>query len=183
MRCALWYHLYNLKNLKNTHGRVLVSVKLQASACNFTNSNTPPWVFFTFFKLYKWYQIAQRTRIVLIGSRMLSWKRVRVLTKWKFNIPIQLPCILVFTDNSSYKLYYRKGRTFRDLTLSWFCKIWRLQNLFFGPVRENQCPAKKILKLITQPTQKRRKNVVIRSCDNLLRRRLGFFKKVPSKPP
>ena len=28
-------------------------------ACNFTKSNTPPWVFFTFFKLYKWYQNAQ----------------------------------------------------------------------------------------------------------------------------
>ena len=28
---------------------------------NFTKINTPPWVFFTFFELYKWYQIAQRT--------------------------------------------------------------------------------------------------------------------------
>ena len=28
-------------------------------ACKFTKSNTPPWVFFTFFKLLKWYQIAQ----------------------------------------------------------------------------------------------------------------------------
>ena len=28
--------------------------------CNFTKINTPPCVFFTFFKLYKWYQIAQR---------------------------------------------------------------------------------------------------------------------------
>ena len=27
---------------------------------NFCKINTPPWVFFTFFKLYKWYQIAQR---------------------------------------------------------------------------------------------------------------------------
>ena len=26
-----------------------------------TKSNTPPWVFFTFFKLYEWYQIAQST--------------------------------------------------------------------------------------------------------------------------
>ena len=25
-----------------------------------TFSNTPPWMFFTFFKLYKWYQTAQR---------------------------------------------------------------------------------------------------------------------------
>ena len=50
----------NLKYVKSTHGGVLLLVKLQASACNFTKSNTPPWVFFTFLKLYKWYQIAQR---------------------------------------------------------------------------------------------------------------------------
>ena len=35
-----FYHLYNLK------------------VAGFTKSNTPPWVFFTFFKLHKWYQIA-----------------------------------------------------------------------------------------------------------------------------
>ena len=29
-------------------------------ACHFTKSNTPPWVFFMFFKLKKWYQIAKR---------------------------------------------------------------------------------------------------------------------------
>ena len=28
-------------------------------ACNFTKCNTPPWVFFMFFKWCKWYQIAQ----------------------------------------------------------------------------------------------------------------------------
>ena len=61
MRCAIWYHLYNLKYVKNTHGGVLILVKLQALACNFTKSNTPPLVFFTFFKLYGWNQIAQRT--------------------------------------------------------------------------------------------------------------------------
>ena len=32
MRCAVWYHLYNLKNVKNTHGGVLILVKLQAEA-------------------------------------------------------------------------------------------------------------------------------------------------------
>ena len=61
MCCAIWYYLYNLKNVKNTHGGVLISVKLQVLACNFTKVNNPPWVFLTFFKLYKWYQIAQRT--------------------------------------------------------------------------------------------------------------------------
>ena len=46
---------------REKHGGVLFLVKLQASACNFTKSNNPPWVFFTFLKLCKWYQIAQRT--------------------------------------------------------------------------------------------------------------------------
>ena len=59
MRCAIWYHLYNFKNVKNTHGGVLIS------ACNFTKINTPPWLFFTFLKLYKWYQIAQRITYLL----------------------------------------------------------------------------------------------------------------------
>ena len=36
-----------------TFSKVLLLVKLQAKACNFTKSNTPPWVFFTFLK-YKW---------------------------------------------------------------------------------------------------------------------------------
>ena len=30
VRCPIWYHLYDLKNLKNTHGEVLLLVKLQA---------------------------------------------------------------------------------------------------------------------------------------------------------
>ena len=30
MRCEVWYHLYNLKNVKNTYGGVLVFVKLLA---------------------------------------------------------------------------------------------------------------------------------------------------------
>ena len=54
VRCAIWYHLCNLENVKNTHGGVLILVK-------FAKINTPPWVFFTFLKLYKWYQIVQRT--------------------------------------------------------------------------------------------------------------------------
>ena len=41
MRCEIWYHLYNKKIEKTTMEERYV------------------WVFFTFFKLYKWYQIAQ----------------------------------------------------------------------------------------------------------------------------
>ena len=29
MLCAIWFHLHNLKNVKNTNGRVVLSVKLQ----------------------------------------------------------------------------------------------------------------------------------------------------------
>ena len=53
MLCAIWYHFYKLKNLKNTHGGVtfkpatLLKVAL-LHGC-----------FSRFFKLYKWYQIVQ----------------------------------------------------------------------------------------------------------------------------
>ena len=78
VRSAICYHLHNLKNVKNTHEGVLILVKLQALACNFTKTNTPPWVFFTFLKLYKWYEIAQCTtylleefgKVVLRGLRL-----------------------------------------------------------------------------------------------------------------
>ena len=32
VRCAIWYYSYNLKNVKNTYGGVLLLVKLQAAA-------------------------------------------------------------------------------------------------------------------------------------------------------
>ena len=48
VRCTIWYHLYNLKNVKNTHGGVLILVKLHAKACNFTKINTSTWVFARF---------------------------------------------------------------------------------------------------------------------------------------
>ena len=44
MLCAIWYHYYNLKNVRNTHGGLLHLVKLQPLACNFTKSDNPPWV-------------------------------------------------------------------------------------------------------------------------------------------
>ena len=47
---AIWYRLHNLKNVKEILEGVLLLVKFQAKACNFTKSNTPPWVFY-FFKI------------------------------------------------------------------------------------------------------------------------------------
>ena len=53
MLCVIWYHSGNSKNVKNTYGRMLLLVKSQVPACNFTKSNTPPWLFLIFFKLHK----------------------------------------------------------------------------------------------------------------------------------
>ena len=36
MLCATWYHLYNLKKETSNQGGVILLVKLQALACNFT---------------------------------------------------------------------------------------------------------------------------------------------------
>ena len=55
MRCAIWYHLYNLENVKKHPWRSVTKIY-----CNFTKSNTHGWLLFTFFKLYNWYQIMQR---------------------------------------------------------------------------------------------------------------------------
>ena len=45
---AIWYTLYDLKNVKNALGGVLRLVQSQVEACILL-SNTPPWVFSTFF--------------------------------------------------------------------------------------------------------------------------------------
>ena len=66
MLCGILYHVYNSKNVKNIHGGVILLVKLQASACNFTKSITPPWVFFMFLKLDNWYKIAQSVKATTV---------------------------------------------------------------------------------------------------------------------
>ena len=47
------FYLYNLKTWKTPMEECLV--KLQAETGNFTKSNIPSWLFFTFFKLYTTY--------------------------------------------------------------------------------------------------------------------------------
>ena len=102
MHCAIWYHLYNFKKVKSTHGGVLILVKLQAEACNFTKIDTPPWVFVTFFKLYKWYQIAQRTTYAWTGldetevAFLNDFRRSKELIAWHelLNLLKGTPCKL-----------------------------------------------------------------------------------------
>ena len=59
--------------------------------CSFTKSNTPPWVFFTFLKLYKWYQFAQRITFVGCDTFKHWWDYALKWTKevMKFEIFVQ----------------------------------------------------------------------------------------------
>ena len=58
---------FSAYKVKNTLGGLVPSVQFKkrekqlwrSEAWNFSKSITPPWVFSTFFKLYKWYEIAQ----------------------------------------------------------------------------------------------------------------------------
>ena len=59
MLCPIWFYLYNFKNLKIIHRGVTLLVKLQTEGVAGWRNNTPPLMFFTFFKLQKWYQITQ----------------------------------------------------------------------------------------------------------------------------
>ena len=52
-------------------------------ACNFIKSITHPWVFFTFFKVYKWYQTAQRTTQNELFCGLVDRRKVfSLISKW-----------------------------------------------------------------------------------------------------
>ena len=70
---------------------------MQTPTSNFTIINTPPWVFFMFFKLYKWYQIAQNITYAWNYAK----HRIHGLTKSPFTIslfnrPIPCQCFHLF---------------------------------------------------------------------------------------
>ena len=54
-KCDALRHLVPFVQFKKCEKHPRRSVNFR-KACNFTKINTPPWVFFTFFKLYKWYR-------------------------------------------------------------------------------------------------------------------------------
>ena len=99
MFSTIWYHLCNLKIVKNTPGGMLLLVKLQASACNFTKSNTPPGVLFKYFELYRWYQIVQSA-----SYDLQAFKDLR-LCKEEFQNKevIRMPCLFFCFSFSLFK--------------------------------------------------------------------------------
>ena len=77
---TICYHLYNLKNVKNTQGGV-------------AKSNTPLWVFSMFLKLYKWYQIAQSITYIISAENItgtFTFSNTNKHTTW-FHVKTKTP--------------------------------------------------------------------------------------------
>ena len=92
-----------LKNMKNTHWGVLLSVKLQSETYKFTEINTPLWVFFTFFKLYKWYQeIAQSIIYFLSSEKQLTLTEILFSCETRFTQSKQTILCIVFNRNVKF---------------------------------------------------------------------------------
>ena len=68
--------------------------------CYFSNkSNNPPWVFFAFFKLYKWYQIAQNIMQIFF---QISRIRKKLYSE-------QITLKMKFYQLYHKQIYYRKS--------------------------------------------------------------------------
>ena len=61
MLCEIWYHLHNLKKREKHPWKSDSFSKVAAL-----------WVFFTFFKLNKWYQIAQGIRYMIYSIKIYT---------------------------------------------------------------------------------------------------------------
>ena len=61
--CAIQYLWYKFKNVKNTHGGMLVLVKLQPEACNFTQSKLLHGCFSRFFNCRNGTKLRKASRI------------------------------------------------------------------------------------------------------------------------
>ena len=83
---------------------MLLSVKLQAEVCNFTKSDIPPWVFFTFYKLHEWYQNTQsvKGKDRTIEPIIMSRKKVELLNQCLIYIDISFRRGFVLTKKLPY---------------------------------------------------------------------------------
>ena len=115
MRCAIWYYLYNFKNVKNTHGGVLILVQLQAelkAKC----------------KLRK----GQIYRKYFIGPSLLGYNE-RDCVK---NVQIWRILVLIFPQSESpYSVRKRKKRTIKNSIsghFSWSESLIKGQGLWLG---------------------------------------------------
>ena len=144
--CTIWYHLHNLKNVKNTHRRVLLLVKLLAETCNFTKSNTPPLVFLTVFKKRKWHQIVAHLFEILRVE--LKFRYISTLPGKSYeniyhsNLWMQLDTGNLLAAMQLLSLSFSKNKKYETLCTIWYYLYnWKSNNppwvffTFFNPSR------------------------------------------------
>ena len=110
------YHLYNLKNLKNIYEELLL-LELQSK------SNTPPWMFLTFFKLYKWHQIWG------IAFHFLKMSHCAPSLHKKWSFPSRI---------SSVNVTKSTGKSFLKNLKLHLLKKSLMENLIFCAVKERE---------------------------------------------
>ena len=107
MLCEIWYHLYNLKNLKNTHGGLLLFVKLQAEKVkllhwcfsrflNCTSGIKSRKAFHIEHKVNPWErkkEVSQRTTVKTWRQQPSHHKRTTKCQQIS-NVPVSSPLIL-----------------------------------------------------------------------------------------
>ena len=68
LRCVALCDLVPFVKFKKREKHPWRSVTFSASAFSFTKSKTPPWVFFTFFKLCTWYCLSCREFVRMLTA-------------------------------------------------------------------------------------------------------------------
>ena len=82
--CAIWYHLYNLKNVKNIQGGALILVQLQDQPATLLKLALLRGCF-SRFKLNKWYQIAQRITFLSLLLESDTFNRTQIeCSGWRY---------------------------------------------------------------------------------------------------
>ena len=105
--CAIWYHLYNLKSVENTHGGVLVTLHAcfsrSLNCTNGTKSRNASHIFFECHKSH--YQDSISNGIDIANFLFFSYN---FFLKKKQNIRIQYTLIffLLFNYSASISLSY-----------------------------------------------------------------------------
>ena len=66
-------------NVNDTRGAVLCLAKLQTEACNFTESNTPPWCLSRFSKLYNGTKLREVSHMFKMSNTGTKTRSIHVV--------------------------------------------------------------------------------------------------------
>ena len=116
--------------MKNTHEGVLLFNKVGGFSLQFTQSTTSLYVFFTFFKLHKWYQIAQNVSVKVSRKNMdLSELQFPSISENQFR---NLKHIGDYWP--AYKILFNMClQAFKTYIVENFCQICKIKCTFHSP--------------------------------------------------